>query len=91
MSSLPVRPTAVQFDESSMWVDLSDSRVPGVPLAWFARLFDPTVEQREQVRLSAGLERMHGWCTPKARRSEAEIQGFFASLRMTKCMVGQQS
>jgi hypothetical protein len=37
------------------------------------------------------LERMHGGCTPKARRSEVEIQGFFASLRMTKCMVGQQS
>jgi hypothetical protein len=36
-----------------MWVDLSDGRVPRVPLAWFARLFSASREQREEVRLSA--------------------------------------
>jgi hypothetical protein len=31
------------------------------------------------------------WVYCKARRSEVEIQGFLASLRVTKWMVGQQS
>ncbi len=52
MTSLAVSPTAVRFDEYSMWVDLSDGRVLGVPLAWFPRLFNASVEQREEVRLS---------------------------------------
>jgi hypothetical protein len=36
-----------------MWVDLSDGRVIGVPLAWFPRLLQSTVEQREQFRISS--------------------------------------
>ncbi len=47
------RPTRVHFDQDSMWVDLSDGRTLGVPLAWFPRLLDSTAEQREQVRLSS--------------------------------------
>jgi Protein of unknown function (DUF2442) len=47
------KPTAVRFDPDSMWVDLSDGRVVGVPLAWFPRLLHGTPEQREQVRLSS--------------------------------------
>lgn len=42
----------VRFDEDSMWVDLSDGRTIGIPLAWFPRLLNGTVEQREEVRLS---------------------------------------
>ena len=42
----------VRFDEHSMWVDLSDGRTLGVPLAWFPRLLRGTPEQREQVRIS---------------------------------------
>jgi hypothetical protein len=48
-----VSATAVRFDEDSMWVDLSDSRVIGVPLAWFPRLLRATEEQRQQVRISS--------------------------------------
>ena len=48
-----VRPMRVRFDEDNMWVDLSDGRVLGVPLAWFARLLDGTSEQRAEVRLSS--------------------------------------
>jgi Protein of unknown function (DUF2442) len=51
--STSVSPTRVRFDEYSMWVDLSDGRVLGVPLAWFPRLVDSTPEQREQVRISS--------------------------------------
>jgi hypothetical protein len=51
--STSVSPTRVRFDEYSMWVDLSDGRVLGVPLAWFPRLVNSTPEQREQVRISS--------------------------------------
>lgn len=47
------RPTRVHFDPDSMWVDLSDGRVIGVPLAWFPRLLRASAEQREQVRISS--------------------------------------
>jgi hypothetical protein len=44
--------TAVSFDEHTMWVELSDARTLGVPLAWFPRLLDATSEQRERVEIS---------------------------------------
>ena len=41
-----------------MWVDLSDGRTLGVPLAWFPRLLRATPEQREQLPISSrGLHR----------------------------------
>jgi hypothetical protein len=43
---------AVRFDEHTMWVDLTDGRTLGVPLAWFPRLLRATPAQREQVELS---------------------------------------
>lgn len=48
-----VRATRVHFDQDCMWVDLSDGRVIGVPLAWFPRLLHSTAAQREQVRISS--------------------------------------
>lgn len=45
-------PTAVRFDEDTMWVDLADGRMLGVPLAWFPRLLRATPAQRERVELS---------------------------------------
>lgn len=47
-----VSPTRIRFDEDSFWLDLSDGRVLGVPLAWFPRLLNASPEQREQVRIS---------------------------------------
>ena len=44
--------TAVRFDEHTMWVDLSDGRTLGVPLAWFPRLLSASPAQREHVELS---------------------------------------
>src|SRR5215470_13179543 len=45
-------PAAVRFDEYTMWVDLTDGRTIGVPLAWFPRLLNATEQEREQVELS---------------------------------------
>jgi hypothetical protein len=48
--------TAVRFDEHTMWVDLTDGRTLGVPLAWFPRLLNANPAQRARVTLSrAGL------------------------------------
>jgi hypothetical protein len=43
---------SVKFDDNSMWVELSDGRALGVPLAWFPRLLHATPEQRQQYNLS---------------------------------------
>ncbi len=48
-----MRATNVRFDTDSMWVDLSDGRTLGVPLAWFPRLLHGTAEQRAEVRMSS--------------------------------------
>ncbi len=48
-----VRAKAVRFDQDSMWVELSDGRTLGVPLAWFPRLLHGSAEQREQVSISS--------------------------------------
>lgn len=42
----------VSFDEYTMWVDLSDGRTLGVPLAWFPRLLNATPQQRAKVEIS---------------------------------------
>ncbi len=41
------------FDDYSMWVELTDGRTLGVPLAWFPRLLHATPNQRLQVEISA--------------------------------------
>ncbi|WP_263357479.1 DUF2442 domain-containing protein [Acidicapsa ligni] len=69
-----VSPTRIHFDEDSFWVDLSDGRVLGVPLAWFPRLRNSTPEQREQVVLSPrGLH----W---EALDEDISIDGLLAGL-----------
>jgi hypothetical protein len=49
----------LRFDESSMWVELADGRVLGVPLAWFPRLLNATPEQRERYEISGGGQGLH--------------------------------
>jgi hypothetical protein len=43
---------SVRFDQDSFWIELSDGRTLGVPLAWFPRLLHGSPEQREQVEIS---------------------------------------
>jgi hypothetical protein len=49
---MTISPTAVRFDEHTIWVDLTDGRTIGVPLAWFPRLLNATTRERERVELS---------------------------------------
>ncbi len=65
----------VKFDTDSMWVDLTDGRTIGVPLAWFPRLLRGTAKQRKQVRISRrGLH----W---EALDEDISIAGLLAGLR----------
>lgn len=49
-----ISPESVRFDDNTMWVNLSDGRVIGVPLTWFPRLLGASQAQRAQVELSPG-------------------------------------
>ena len=49
---MTVSATKIRFDEDNMWVELTDGRTLGVPLAWFPRLLRATSAEREQVELS---------------------------------------
>ena len=50
---------ALTFDEYTMWVELSDGRTLGVPLAWFPRLLHATPAQREEYRISYSGNGLH--------------------------------
>jgi hypothetical protein len=50
--NMTISATAVRFDEHTMWVDLTDGRTLGVPLAWFLRLLHATALERECVEIS---------------------------------------
>lgn len=50
---------SVRFDDHTMWVDLSDGRTIGVPLAWFPRLLHATPMQRASCRISASGQGLH--------------------------------
>jgi hypothetical protein len=57
---MTISATTVRFDEHTMWVDLSDGRTLGVPLAWFPRLLNATPAARERVEISrTGLHWEH--------------------------------
>ncbi len=50
--STSVSAVTVRFDADSMWVELSDGRTIGVPLAWFPGLMHATPEELAQVRVT---------------------------------------
>lgn len=50
--STSVSALRVRFDDASMWLDLSDGRILGVPLAWFPKLLQCDSAQREEVRIT---------------------------------------
>ena len=51
--------TSLRFDEDTMWVQLADGRVIGVPLAWFPRLLRASPEQRLRFEISGGGQGLH--------------------------------
>ncbi len=51
--NISVSALQVRFDADTMWVELSDGRTLGVPLAWFPKLLRGTMKERKQVRISS--------------------------------------
>jgi hypothetical protein len=49
----------VRFDDYTMWVELSDGRTLGVPLAWFPRLLHATPDQRQLYEISFSGTGLH--------------------------------
>jgi hypothetical protein len=49
---MTISATTVRFDEHTMWVDLTDGRTLGVPLAWFPRLLHASPDTRARVEIS---------------------------------------
>jgi hypothetical protein len=49
---MSISATKVSFDDDTMWVDLTDGRTIGVPLAWFPRLMRASGAERAQVEIS---------------------------------------
>jgi len=45
-------PKKVTIDQDRLWVELSDGRTLGVPLAWFPRLLNASPEQLEHFELT---------------------------------------
>lgn len=56
ISTLAFEPRArkVTFDADNMWVELTDGRQLGVPLAYFPRLLNATRKEREGFIISGG-------------------------------------
>ncbi len=49
---MSISATAARFDEHAMWVDPTDGRTLGVPLAWFPRLLRASAAARQRVEIS---------------------------------------
>jgi hypothetical protein len=50
---------SLRFDANTMWVELLDGRVLGIPLAWFPRLLHASAEQRQHYEISGGGAGLH--------------------------------
>ncbi|MES3040576.1 MAG: DUF2442 domain-containing protein [Pseudomonadota bacterium] len=57
MSTLAAK--SLSFDEHTLWVELSDGRSLGVPLAWFPRLLAATQKQRQDYFISVSGLGLH--------------------------------
>jgi hypothetical protein len=51
--------TSVSFDADNMWVQLTDGRQLGVPLAYFPRLAKASAAQRRKYLISGGGTGIH--------------------------------
>ena len=54
-----IRASKFWFDENNLWVILHDGRQMATPLAYFPRLLNATVEQRQRFELSGGGNGIH--------------------------------
>jgi hypothetical protein len=53
------RASRIWFDDDNLWVELTDGRQIGVPLAYFPRLWKANPEQRSRYEISGGGTGLH--------------------------------
>lgn len=58
-STFEPRAKRIRFDADNLWVELTDGRQLGVPLAYFPRLLNATQIQREKYIISGGGTGLH--------------------------------
>jgi hypothetical protein len=58
-SNLEAFAKSVSFDSDNMWVELTDGRQLGVPLAYFPRLARASSAQRKKYTISGGGVGLH--------------------------------
>ena len=51
-TGVSVSAESVRFDNDSLWVNLSDGRIIGVPIVWFPRLMNATETDRANYSIS---------------------------------------
>lgn len=73
---MSVSATRLAFDESMMWLDLSDGRELGVPLAYFPRLLRASLEQRLQYAMSGDGTGLHWEALDEDISVEGLLMGF---------------
>lgn len=73
MNSLASR---LDFDDSMMWVNLSDGRKVSVPLAYFPRLLRATPAQRLQYKMSGNGTGLHWEALDEDTSVEGLLMGF---------------
>lgn len=72
---MSISAASVRFDADTMWVELTDGRTLGIPLAWYPRLLKAKPAQREKVEISrTGLH----W---DALDEDISIEGLLAGRR----------
>ena len=59
IDSAALRATAVRLTDDALIVDLADGRSLSAPLAWYPRLLNGTVAERENHRLVGSGEGIH--------------------------------
>ena len=53
------RARRIWFDDDNLWVELTDARQIGVPLAYFPSLLKASLEQRNHYEVSGGGTGLH--------------------------------
>ncbi len=53
------RARKIWFDHDNLWVELTDGRQVGIPLAYFPRLLRGSPEQRAKCQMSGGGSGLH--------------------------------
>ena len=74
------RANRVWFDTDNIWVELTDGRQIGVPLAYFPRLLAASQWQREKLIISGGGTGLH-W---DDLDEDISVQGLLTEVSMRK-------